>query len=68
MAELIDQVERLVSETIERCARFDGGPLPTGFHDDLEAVRRRLDEPIRVAIAGRVKAGKSTLLNALVGE
>ena len=28
----------------------------------------RLDGPLRVAIAGKVKAGKSTLLNALVGE
>jgi len=28
----------------------------------------RLDEPLRVAIAGKVKAGKSTLLNGLVGE
>ena len=28
----------------------------------------RLDEPLRVAIAGKIKAGKSTLLNALVGE
>ena len=27
-----------------------------------------LDGPLRVAIAGKVKAGKSTLLNALVGE
>lgn len=28
----------------------------------------RFDEPLRVAFAGKVKAGKSTLLNALVGE
>jgi Dynamin family len=34
----------------------------------LVSVRARLDEPLRVAIAGRVKSGKSTLLNALVGE
>jgi hypothetical protein len=34
----------------------------------IAQARRRLDEPLRVAIAGKVKAGKSTLLNALVGE
>jgi serine/threonine protein kinase/GTPase Era involved in 16S rRNA processing len=40
-------------------------PLERDRIDDLE---RRLDEPLRVAIAGKVKAGKSTLLNGLVGE
>ena len=34
------------------------------LHDQLG----RLDAPLRVAIAGKVKAGKSTLLNGLVGE
>jgi hypothetical protein len=34
----------------------------------LAAARRRLEEPLRVAIAGKVKAGKSTLLNALLAE
>jgi Dynamin family len=39
--------------------------------DTVAWLRRhldRMDEPLRVAIAGKVKAGKSTLLNALVGE
>jgi energy-coupling factor transporter ATP-binding protein EcfA2 len=31
-------------------------------------VRRRLGEPLRVAIAGRLKSGKSTLVNALIGR
>jgi hypothetical protein len=36
--------------------------------EQAQAVADRLSGPLRVAIAGRVKAGKSTLLNALVGE
>jgi len=35
---------------------------------ELAAALRRLDEPLRVALAGTLKSGKSTLLNALVGE
>lgn len=44
-------------------------------HRDQPATARwlhgqllRVDEPLRVAVAGKIKAGKSTLLNALVGE
>lgn len=44
------------------------------YRGDAEALarireqRERLGEPLRVAIAGMVKAGKSTLLNAIIGE
>jgi hypothetical protein len=36
--------------------------------DQVKHVRVRLGEPLRVAIAGRLKAGKSTLVNALIGR
>ena len=34
----------------------------------LRQISDRLAEPLRVAIAGRLKAGKSTLVNALIGR
>lgn len=34
----------------------------------LRGYAQRLAEPLRVAVAGMVKAGKSTLLNAIIGE
>ncbi|GAT17061.1 isoniazid inductible gene protein iniC [Mycolicibacterium thermoresistibile] len=37
-------------------------------HNELMRIGARLNEPIRVALAGTLKAGKSTLVNALVGE
>lgn len=36
--------------------------------ESIDELRRRVDEPLRVALVGSVKAGKSTLLNALLGE
>ncbi|MDH6243237.1 dynamin-like GTPase family protein [Mycobacterium sp. OTB74] len=35
---------------------------------ELDRIGYRLDQPIRIALAGTLKAGKSTLVNALVGE
>jgi replication fork clamp-binding protein CrfC len=40
---------------------------PEVFYE-LDRIGARLNEPIRVALAGTLKAGKSTLLNALVGQ
>ncbi len=37
-------------------------------HAELARIERRLNEPMRIALAGTLKAGKSTLVNALVGE
>lgn len=34
----------------------------------LQGYAKRLAEPLRIAVAGMVKAGKSTLLNAILGE
>lgn len=61
-AELVDEVARLLRDAM---VLYDSDP------DALEVLRthsQRLVEPLRVALAGMVKAGKSTLLNAIIGE
>lgn len=43
-------------------------PALQDFHHILEQSYQRLHQPMRVAIVGLIKAGKSTLMNALLGE
>jgi predicted GTPase len=60
-AKVSDEVARLLDRACDAYAGTPGAGT-------LDAARARLREPLRVAIAGKVKAGKSTLLNALVGD
>jgi hypothetical protein len=42
--------------------------LASGARAELAALRASVTEPLRVAVVGRVSAGKSTLVNALIGR
>lgn len=61
MSGLLADVRALLAEAAHAAAG-------TPWAAEVARLGARLDEPLRLAIAGRVKAGKSTLLNALVGE
>jgi GTP-binding protein EngB required for normal cell division len=55
----------------EVTALLESAAREHGFDETGEQLRwvvLGLNDPLRVAIAGRVKAGKSTLVNALIGE
>jgi hypothetical protein len=63
---LCARVAALCDATLARLT--DAGAGDGAVAGELRAVRDRLGEPLRIAVAGRVKAGKSTLVNALLGR
>jgi predicted GTPase len=61
----------LLSGPCERLAQIVDDVLPSlsvPSREQLAAVRDALREPVRIAVAGRVNAGKSTLVNSLIGQ
>lgn len=60
--------EELISGVVDRVCAQVAGQLDDTGQAQVSQAQSRLREPLRLAVAGRVKAGKSTLVNALVGR
>ncbi|WP_094288952.1 dynamin-like GTPase family protein [Mycobacterium lehmannii] len=63
-----DQVRAILGGTIQAYQADPAYAHRPDVHNELERIGGRLNQPIRIALAGTLKAGKSTLVNALVGE
>jgi hypothetical protein len=56
---------RAVAEELDRHLASEAD---SAVADDVRVVRASLDQPLRVAVTGRVNAGKSTIVNALLHQ
>src|ERR1700752_4226003 len=63
-----DQVRAILGGTIQAYRSDPAYQHRPDVHNERERIVYRLTQPIRIALAGTLKAGKSTLVNALVGE
>ncbi|MGV0853164.1 dynamin family protein [Mycolicibacterium phlei] len=63
-----DQVRAILAGVIKAYQADPAYRHRPDVHNELERIGHRLNQPMRIALAGTLKAGKSTLVNALVGE
>ncbi len=63
-----EQKEQLVQTLARGAARLREAGLPAELTSTLERLARQVDDPCVLAVVGRVNAGKSTFVNALLGE
>src|SRR5580704_8016747 len=59
---------RLRTFLAEAAEGLRGAGLPTELADGLARLSGQVDQPCVVAVVGRMKAGKSSFINALLGE
>jgi serine/threonine protein kinase len=58
----------LSTRVLEVCQDARRGATSDAADQELQGIIECLSEPLRLAVAGRVSAGKSTLVNALIGR
>ncbi len=66
-----DGLHTVTTSAIEAISALAGRlaeTAPESVTGDLAKLHQRLEEPLTVAVAGRLKAGKSTFVNALLGQ
>ena len=59
------EVDRLLDHVVRLCG---GNDRLQGLSTTAKEMQERLAEPLRVAVVGIMKAGKSTFMNALMGK
>ncbi len=66
---MIPEYDQQLIEFLKRCsACFRRWPSLAESADSLDQLAATAPAPFKVAIVGRMKAGKSTLINSLIGE
>ena len=63
-----DVQEQLATILHQAARRLQEGGLPAKLAERMEELARQVYQPCVVAVVGRVKVGKSTFVNALLGE
>jgi hypothetical protein len=65
---LRERVDEQIATALTQIDRIGAAPGLADLRRELTQGRERLRQPMRVAIVGLIKAGKSTMMNALLGE
>ena len=65
MSDIQENLTAILRRTAER---LRGAGLPVELAERIERLAKQVHQPCVVAVVGRVKVGKSTVVNALLGE
>ncbi|MDU5235887.1 MAG: hypothetical protein E6184_11380, partial [Staphylococcus sp.] len=65
--ELLATIESVINKTTTSPLYNINNPLALEIKSSLDVLLDKVNTPLRLAIIGEVKSGKSTLLNCLAG-